>query len=134
MQATTLHHPKETLLIVDDEPLMTDLFQQMMSRHGYRVIAAHNGQEALTLVEKGECPVHLVIMDMTMPGMNGLETAQALQNRAPSIPILIATGLAADLDTATLPTNVMGLIQKPYYSRILLEQIRAILDTTEATA
>lgn len=123
-------HPNtETLLIVDDEPLMTDLFRQMMSRQGYNVLTSNGGKEALSLLENTETTVSLIVMDMNMPDMNGLETAHALQQQVPDIPILIATGLGSDASEADLPSNVVGIVQKPYQGRTLAERIRAILDT-----
>ena len=123
-------HPNtETLLIVDDEPLMTDLFRQMMSRQGYTVLIANGGNEALAMVENTESPVNLIVLDMNMPDMNGLETAHALEQQHPAIPILIATGLGSDASEANLPSNVVGIVQKPYQGRALAERIRAILDS-----
>jgi CheY-like chemotaxis protein len=133
MEVKTPQPNTETLLIVDDEPLMTDLFRQMMSRQGYTVLTANGGREALSLLEGKEAEVSLIVMDMNMPDMNGLETAQALQQQTPGIPILIATGLGADVSDANVPSNVIGIVQKPYQGRTLAERIRTILDSTGTT-
>lgn len=129
MEASTLHPQQETLLIVDDEPLMTDLFRQFMSRQGYRVLTAHGGQEALAIVDTEPEPICLVVMDQTMPDMDGLETARRLLERAPTIPVLITSGMAANA-TPDLPANIVGTVQKPFRNQALAERIRLILEKT----
>ena len=64
MEAGKLSETEMTLLIVDDEPLMTELFRQSMTRHGFRVLTATGGAEALTIIAVET--VHLAITDMTM--------------------------------------------------------------------
>ena len=65
MEAQTLH--SATLLIVDDDPLITDLFSQYMSRRNFHVLRAESGQEALEIVAREQADIQLVVTDMTMP-------------------------------------------------------------------
>jgi two-component system cell cycle sensor histidine kinase/response regulator CckA len=118
----------ETLLIVDDEPLMTDVFRQYMSRRGYYVLTADSGQKALQTMADDDGHIKLIITDLTMPDIDGAELARLLQRSAPSIPVLIATGHDLDLATSDLPTNVVEVIRKPYQNRLLAMRIREILD------
>jgi CheY-like chemotaxis protein len=126
MEASTLKVHAQALLIVDDEPLMTDLFRQFMTKRGYRVLTASSGPEALAVVQTAQGEVNLVITDMTMPGMDGLEMARRLRELRPDLPVLIATG--HDNSETPLPSNVVGIIQKPYQNRVLAERIQQILD------
>ena len=122
---------EQTLLIVDDEPLMTDVFRQYMSKRGYRVLTASSGEEALRMVAAEKEALSLVITDLTMPDMDGAELARRLYALAPGLSVMIATG--HDLDLAALggPTNVVQVIRKPYQNRILAESIREILGNGE---
>ncbi|HZP81083.1 MAG TPA: response regulator [Chthonomonadaceae bacterium] len=126
MEAATLDESTHTLLVVDDEPLITDLFRQFMTKRGYRVLTATSGQQALATVEAEES-IALVITDMTMPEMNGLEIANRLAQLRPRLPVLIATGHNTEDALANLPPNVVGIVQKPFQNKLLAERIHEIL-------
>ncbi|HLK59738.1 MAG TPA: response regulator [Chthonomonadaceae bacterium] len=125
MEAEKLSDSGLTLLIVDDEPLMTELFRQAMTRRGFQVLTATGGAEALRIVSAET--IHLVLTDMTMPGMDGIALAYALFTQAPDLPVLIATGHEADAMQLGLPPNVVGIIKKPYQHKVLAERIHKIL-------
>jgi CheY-like chemotaxis protein len=131
MEASTLPNHGETLMIIDDEPLMIELFKQFMSKRGYRVVTALSGAEALEAFDAENGAVDVVITDMSLPLMDGIEIAQAIAARAPNIPVLIATGHDKSIAQYGLPENVVAVIQKPYQNRVLAEQIRAILDARQ---
>jgi DNA-binding NtrC family response regulator len=128
MEARTLPSTPETLLIVDDEPLMTDLFRQFMTKRSFRVLMATSGQEALDMVQTEAGSVQMVITDMTMPGMDGIALARALEVRAPGLPVIIATGHETDAANMTFPANVIEIVKKPYQNRLLAQRIREFLD------
>ena len=127
MDALTPQLPLETLLIVDDEPLMTDLFRQYMTRRGFHVLTAESGAVALQVIEAEAGAIHLVISDMRMPDMDGIALAQTLAQSHPHLPVLIATGQDTSLSNTPLPPNIVGMVQKPYQNRVLAERIREIL-------
>ncbi len=131
MEARTLQSPAEALLIVDDDPLITDLFLQYMTRRGYVVHTAQSGDAALELAKTESESLRLVITDMTMPGMDGLGLAAELARVLPQLPVLIATGHDFTAASLALTPNVVGLVQKPYQSRLLAEQIRQFLDSPD---
>lgn len=79
-----------TVLVVDDEPLICRLFSEFLSRQGYKVRTARNGEEALALVEQ-ELP-QVVVLDCDMPGMNGVEVLSRLRTRKYAGAALIVTG------------------------------------------
>ena len=118
----------ETLLIVDDEPLMTSLFSQSMSKRGYQVLTAASGAEALEIVKREGETIRVVITDMTMPGMDGMQLAQALAQQAPQIKVLLSTGHEADNELLAQSPNIKGIVQKPYQSKVLAEKIRLLLE------
>ncbi len=127
MEATTLHSRNATLLIVDDEPLLTELFSQYMSRLGYRVLVASSGQQALEIVAAEIIPIRVVISDVHMPGMDGLTLAKSLYKIAPGLSVILTTGIDARSEVGSFPPNIVCFLQKPYQNRLLAEKIAAIL-------
>ena len=125
MEAEKLSESVVTLLIVDDEPLMTELFHKAMTKRGFRVLKAAGGAEALAIVPTET--VDMVITDLSMPVMDGTALAHALYALAPLLPVLIATGHDVDATQLDLPHNVIGIIRKPYQHKVLEEQIHDIL-------
>jgi len=126
------HKHTEILLIIDDEPHMTDIFRQYMTKRGFQVLTAGSGQEALALPEIVSGSISLVITDMTMPGMTGVEFAQALNAMLPDIPVLIATGHDIRLEELSGVPNIVAIIRKPYQNKMLSERIREILDSRKS--
>ena len=127
MEAEMLQTCEDTLLIVDDEPLMTELFEKFMSKRGFRVLTAASGAEALRIVEHEKERIDLILTDMSMPVMDGLTLARELARHAPSVPVMLATGYAADLETTVDLPNIVSVVRKPYQNKVLVEQIRELL-------
>ena len=101
----------ERILVVDDEELNRDLLQQMLEREGYQVAIAANGQEALALLRQET--FHVVLTDLKMPGMTGVEAACTLKRLLPSVPILIVTlEITAQLVEQAKSVGIMGAVQK----------------------
>lgn len=87
------HEPQpidESILVVDDDPLVRDLLVKFMIRRGYRVVGVKDGYDALRLVD--ETPPDVVLLDMVMPGMAGIEVLQALRAKEYSGGVIIMTG------------------------------------------
>jgi DNA-binding NtrC family response regulator len=128
MEATTPNVPISTLLIVDDEPLMTQILSLQMTKNGFRTLVADNVNDALNIIDSGEPSVDFVLTDMSMPELTGLDLANAMCQRQLDIPVFIASGYPAD-ETAALPSNVVGFAEKPFQYKSLAERIRQILDS-----
>jgi len=123
----------ETVLIVDDEPLMTDVFRQWMTKRGFRVLTASSGREAMETLAVEAGAIRLVITDLTMPDMSGQELARSLYARAPTLPVLIATGHDLDASEIDLPPNVVEIVRKPYQNRVLADRMREIIKERRAS-
>ncbi len=80
----------ESVLVIDDEPLVCDLFVQFLSLRGYRALGAKDGQSALRIVE--ETPPDVILLDMIMPGLPGIEVLRALREKGYPGGIIIMTG------------------------------------------
>lgn len=119
----------ETVLIADDEESIRRSTTRVLERHGYNVITASNGEEALHIIsERGE-EIHLVISDVVMPKMGGKELLTALLHGGYSIPFLFTSGYAArevresvELD-ASIP-----FLHKPWAMSDLLQKVREVIE------
>ncbi len=127
-QAGAASEKAPVLLIVDDEPLMTDMLRAYLMRQGFEVETACNGQEALSLIQENGIFMQAVITDLVMPLMNGVQLAEQLLNIAPKVPVLLATGRDVKAPDLVLPANVVELVQKPYQSRSLVERVKIHLE------
>jgi PAS domain S-box-containing protein len=120
----------ETILLVDDEESVRQLGTEMLETVGYRVLVASDGEEAMGLYTRGMGDIHLVILDLIMPGMGGKSCLEALLRLNPLVKVLIASGYSVDgrLEE-TLRSGACGFIGKPYELRDLLTRVREILDS-----
>jgi CheY-like chemotaxis protein len=116
-----------TILVVDDEEPLRAIAGEMLAYLGYRAEVAESGEAALTLLENG-CRPDLVILDVIMPGMGGIEAFRQIRRLDPATKVLIATGFAdrSAMD-ALAAEGVSGFIQKPYRLEALAERIRTLL-------
>lgn len=100
-----------TVLVVDDDPGVRFALTEVLSERGHRVIAASSGQEALGLLEG----VDVVVTDLAMPGMDGLELVSRIAARAPALPVILVTAHGSEhvVRTAT-SRGVCSCIRKPF--------------------
>lgn len=121
--------PGRTVLLVDDEKMVLDVGKAILQRLGHAVLTAAGGEEALIQFEQHRESIGCVVLDLTMPGMDGQATFKQLRMLNPKLPIIIASGLAADMVTAQFddmpPTSV---IQKPYQISDLSAKIQSIFN------
>ena len=79
----------ETILVIDDEPMVVRLTSAMLSRHGYTVVTAGSGTEAVNLFKnRPQIEVHLLLVDLLMPDMNGIEAVKLITELRPGLPAL----------------------------------------------
>jgi two-component system, cell cycle sensor histidine kinase and response regulator CckA len=118
----------ETIIVVEDEDAVRALSVAVLSRAGYRVLAAHTGEAAIALAEETDTPVHLLLTDVVMPGINGRELASVLQESRPELKVLFMSGYT---DDAVLRAGVIAddchFLQKPFQPQALLMLVREIL-------
>jgi CheY-like chemotaxis protein len=117
-----------TVLLVDDEKMVLDVGKAILQRLGHKVIAALSGEEALEQFRQHRESIGCVVLDLTMPGMDGKEAFQRLRELSPTLPIIIASGLTVDQVLSQFegmaPTSA---IQKPYQIADLSAKIQGIL-------
>jgi signal transduction histidine kinase/CheY-like chemotaxis protein len=119
----------ETLLLVDDEEDIRELAVITLQSRGYRVLAAASGDEALTLAEKHAADIRVLITDVMMPGMNGVQLADIASQIVPGLKVLFVSGHSNEaISDETLRANNGDYLQKPYLGEALAAKIRAVLD------
>ena len=123
------NHPK-IILVVEDNHHIRKLASQILRRAGYQVIEAANGLEALEVQQQYETTIDLLITDLSMPVMNGVELAQQLQVVTPELKILYISGYT-DITTVVhdLNQDEIHLLEKPFTMTSLTQTVHQILTT-----
>ncbi|MFH1985586.1 MAG: response regulator [Pseudomonadota bacterium] len=125
----------ETILVVDDEPMVNDVTTRMLVAAGYRTLSAQNGHEALDIYREKAGDINLVIMDMVMPGLSGEALFEKLLKIDPQVNVLVSSGYSMDSKSEKLLHNgARGFIQKPFSMSTLGKRIRDIIDTCSIAA
>jgi len=124
--ATTPMVPGEgTVLVVDDEPILRQVAGRMLQKLGYRVLEADNGTNALKLMEERGREINLVLLDLVMPGLSGLQTLKRLKAMHPDLPILICSGCGEE--GGDTPYQGVEFLPKPYPLEMLSQKLAAAL-------
>ncbi len=118
----------QTILMVDDEPSIREVAQLLLESHGYKVLVAEDGPEALALFAQQAGKVAAVVTDLAMPLMNGLMLIRALRRIEPGLKIIISTGRNDDSQEEQMATlKVDGYLMKPFTTRNLLLKLNHVL-------
>jgi CheY-like chemotaxis protein len=121
--------PLELIMIVDDEDFVTLLAQRVMADEGYRVIIAKDGFQAIDIYRRLKDQISLILLDFTMPVMDGADVFNELLQINPKVPVVLSSGFAEqDRLRGMLSRGLRGFIPKPYTQQKLLTQVRTTLD------
>ncbi len=119
----------ETILLVEDEPSVRELVGEILREEGYQVLTASSGAEALPLAHSHAGPIHLLLTDVVMPHMNGVELARQLTAHRPGVKVLFMSGYTNDpLVEQYLAAPHTSFMSKPLQIGGLAEKVRALLD------
>ncbi|MCE5308151.1 MAG: PAS domain S-box protein [Acidobacteriales bacterium] len=130
--ATADPHGSETVLVVEDEEDVRQLAVTVLISHGYRVLDAANGRLALQVADRHPGPIHVMLTDVIMPGMNGRELADCMKSRRPDVKVLFMSGYTEDvIAPQRLREDRIALIQKPFTPDELISELRALLTRPE---
>jgi two-component system cell cycle sensor histidine kinase/response regulator CckA len=125
----------ETVLLVEDSELVRDLARTMLETHGYSVVVAPNAVEALRLADRHQGPIHLLVTDVVMPGMNGRQLAEQVTVRRPEIKVLYMSGYSEGVLTHHgIVDQNLTLLPKPFTTTSLLQKIREVLSRESSGA
>jgi CheY-like chemotaxis protein len=108
-------------LIVDDEPRVLAYLRAVLQCGGFETVEASNGREALAVLRQGSVKVDVVLSDVSMPVMGGVELAATLRAEFPGLPIVLVSGYAS------VPVQDIPLLQKPFLPATLLNLLRHVL-------
>jgi CheY-like chemotaxis protein len=118
----------ETILLAEDEAGVRKYTREILERYGYTILEATNGVEALAVARNHPGQIHLLLTDMIMPLMGGVELTEKFNAEFPGIPVLFMSGYT---DQIMRHWNVLSAyIQKPFTLSDLLTQVRELLDRT----
>jgi CheY-like chemotaxis protein len=118
----------ETILVVDDEASVRQITKQTLEAFGYRVTLACDGVEAIAAVARDGAEISAVITDMMMPVMDGPATIQVLRKMNPHLPVIAASGLAANTHIAKVASlGVQHFLSKPYTTEKVLQLLKKVL-------
>ncbi|MFH0781660.1 MAG: response regulator [Pseudomonadota bacterium] len=120
----------ETVLLVEDDDGVREAAGTILRSYGYTVLEAHNGHEALKVHREQEDPIHILITDVVMPGMNGRELAREIETLSPLTKVLYISGYT---DNAIVHHGVLdagtAFLQKPFTPEALARKVREVLET-----
>jgi CheY-like chemotaxis protein len=123
----------ETVLFAEDQDAVASVVRATLQLCGYRVLQAHNGREALSLSERHEGAIPLLITDLVMPGMSGLELAEAIRNARPETKVLFISGYSERAFSSQTVTDMgAAFLQNPFMPHALSRKVREVLDGTGA--
>jgi two-component system cell cycle sensor histidine kinase/response regulator CckA len=115
---------QETILLVEDEPAVRQLFATALVRAGYKVFEARNGEEAVKLFDEHSAVIDLLLTDMRMPYMGGAELAQQLRERKQTLKMICISGYGSSVASAVSD----DFLAKPFSRDEMLKKVREVLD------
>jgi PAS domain S-box-containing protein len=120
----------ETILLVEDEKPVRELVARVLERHGYKVLPAGTGAEAVEIWRANRDEINLLFTDLIMPGaMNGRELAEALWKEQPNLNVIFTSGYSADIVGKDFKIESdLNFLQKPYHPQTLALTVRRCLD------
>ena len=116
------------ILVVDDEEAVRRLASRMITWMGNQALEARHAREALATIEEHNGPIHLVLTDMKMPGMNGGELGRIIEQRWPGKPILYMSGFASEVFRDGLLEPGAPFLAKPFTQDDLAARVRGMLE------
>lgn len=121
---------KETILLVEDEPMLQELLKSVLEDSGYRVVAAADGVEAVEIFLQEQHHIGIVLTDMGLPKLGGWELYDKLRGIDPAVKVILASGFVdAEMRNEAIKKGAKDFIQKPYIPSAILKRIRDVLDS-----
>ena len=114
----------ETILVVDDEPSLLNMLDSVLSHFGYKLLQAASADQALNVLRLNK--VDLVISDITMPGMDGFQLMEQINQQFPDVKVQLVSGYNENIDTDLVLHK--KILYKPFNNNEMLTRIRELLD------
>jgi signal transduction histidine kinase/CheY-like chemotaxis protein len=120
----------ENILLVEDEEMVREIMLEGLRREGYPVLAAGNALDAISLLERHSRPIDLLLTDLMMPGMNGMELARRLMSSHPAMKVLLVSGYSEEeIGKFVRKEAGTAFLQKPVTPSVLSRKVREVLDS-----
>jgi DNA-binding NtrC family response regulator len=132
--ASPVPHGSETVLLVDDEAVIRNVGRAILQRQGYQVLLAEDGLEAVEVYRRERGRIQLVILDLTMPRMSGLDTLRHLVQLDPAAAVLLSSGYSLEQVPEVGTEGVLGFVNKPYRPQDLIDAVHSALDKLKSEA
>lgn len=117
------------ILVVDDEPMVRLVMTTVLAGRGFTVLEAEDGREAVRTFREHRGDIRAVLLDMSMPGMNGAETFREMHQIDPAVPIVLLSGHNEHARAAA--DGLAGFLPKPFKPATLVEKVRRVLEDHE---
>ena len=137
MEGTKSDPRSKTILVVDDDVSILDLFELALVRDGFNAMRLPSGEKVVQIVTKKSSIVDLIILDLMLPGKDGIAILKELQKAGANVPIFIVTAKAlppADIEKLRKEPNVKDFFQKPVNVRQLSNRVHETLGTSPKKA
>lgn len=119
-----------TVLIVENEQFMLGLIERVFSQHGYQVLVAADGEEAIEVYRLHKLDIDVVLLDVGLPKVNGVDVLYKMKSENPHVRVIIVSGfLEPELRTKMQQAGVEHFIDKPYMLDHVLETIQSLIET-----
>jgi DNA-binding response OmpR family regulator len=126
--------PVRTILVVDDDAWVRGLARDVLAREGYRVLEASDGQDAIRVSAEHPAPIHLLLTDVVMPGMNGCDLAAGLSALLPGLKVMFMSAYDRDFLVARGLNPGGPVITKPFTIEYLTRRVQMVLGDRRAPA
>jgi DNA-binding NtrC family response regulator len=131
MDSEDHHYPPGTVLVIDDDDCVLSIARRMLKYSGFDVLCASEGQEGIEIFQRHKDEIDLVVLDLTMPGLNGPGVFKKLVHICPEVKVLLSSGYSEEEVFHQLDCpGIAGFIQKPYQLNVLQAKIDQALNHT----
>jgi CheY-like chemotaxis protein len=122
-----------TILIVEDEQVMLRLVEKVLLQHGYQVLVASDGEEAIEVYRRHKLEIDVVLLDVDLPKLTGWDVLLKMKEENPDVRVVIATGfLEPKMKTAMSRVTVKHFVDKPYMLDEVVETLQSLIDAPVA--
>lgn len=120
------------VLVVDDHDPTRQTISRMLEAGGFEVVQASNGTEALARLSRESGAIDMVLSDVTMPGMTGIDLSYQIRELYPSMPVAIVSGDVSELERSIIGRSDVPFIKKPFHAESLFSAVKEAIDRAEA--